>query len=415
MRFYRESLIGGLRDQTVATTVNLKIRRYFESSDLALVFQELYMQYLRAEVDDDFDEKEHFLFPIEVNAELLCLSPNGLLKILAKFGSDTHRLILKRKKTREGTWVKINWNKFKRIINKDSSNTFEGLSKKYKIKKQEEMEALESTPEVDDIYELWSKTSANVSKPKKLNDDVRLLIAKAIDKHGAETIEEGVKNLEAATTCPSILEWYSHKWSLKKFLSQSNGLPNWVDDEWEASAMNPGNRPKDKSGPQEMNPKDLVHDEDVIEDAVKACDDIIEYIEDHNDKDINKTTILAVGEFLNQYETAANDVFDEIDREVGVFDEDKWGKIAISDANNAEKHCLKPTTLIKHFKKYLELKVLTKDRIKNRIPINASDFNWRTHHYAFFNYYERSGVSQEGLEHIKFKLDKIIKESKDDK
>jgi hypothetical protein len=50
VRFYRESLIGGLRDQTVSTTVNLKLRKYFESSDLALVFQELYMSYLRAEM-----------------------------------------------------------------------------------------------------------------------------------------------------------------------------------------------------------------------------------------------------------------------------------------------------------------------------------------------------------------------------
>ena len=411
MRFYRKSLLGDIRDQTVATNPNLKLRKYFESSDIALVFQELYMCYLKAEVDDSFDDKECFLFPIEVHAELLCLNSAGLLKILSKFGSEAHSLILTRKKTREGTWVKINWKKFRRIIQKDNTNTFSSIAKKHNLKKQEEIEQAESSPEVDLIYTLWTNTTAEVAKPKKCTDDARMSIARAIDKYGVDSITEAINNLAIGTNSPFVTSWYKVKWSLKKFMDQSNGVPNWIEDNWEASSMNPANQ-ADNIKILEATEKDFIHTDEDVECVLNSFDDALDFVEGYNEKDINKTTFKGLISFYNSWEEACNKVFSAVDNEKGQFDIDKFGDTADRDGDQAINSCLTAPTLFKEYKDYLELKVLTKDRGKKNIPLNAGDFDWSQKHIdGFFNYYKRTGASNSShIHYVQGYLNTIVKQ-----
>jgi hypothetical protein len=316
---------------------------------------------------------------------------------------------LSRRKTREGTWIKINWNKFRRIIFKDPSNTFTEISKKHKIKKQEEMEMAEASEDVDNIYDIWMESKANVSKPKKLTDDVRMLIAKAIDRYGTNTIKEAVKNLEYATTDSKIRSWYTHKWSLKKFLEQSNALPNWIGDEWEALAMNPKNAPDNKEEKQlQAEETDFIHEEEVMDDMLDTFDVALDYVEEHNNKNINMTTFESMITFFNDFDESCQKVFSDIDNEVASFNIERFGSQAERDASKAQYHCLKPSSLFNKYLKYLELKVLTNNRLKRKIPINAADFDWSKHYEGFYEYYSKSGIDVNGMEHIKFHLKKLV-------
>lgn len=75
-----------------------------------------------------------------------------------------------------------------------------------------------------EILDYWNKQG--ITKHEE-TENMKKEISKALKKHGKEKIIEAITNYAVAYSDTSF--YYSHRWRLDKFLTQNNGLPDWVE------------------------------------------------------------------------------------------------------------------------------------------------------------------------------------------
>jgi len=80
------------------------------------------------------------------------------------------------------------------------------------------------TCEEMEILNYWNEQGIVVHEPTA---NMKKEISKALKKHGKEKIFEAITNYAVAYTDTSF--YYSHRWRLDKFLSQTNGIADWVE------------------------------------------------------------------------------------------------------------------------------------------------------------------------------------------
>jgi biotin operon repressor len=80
-----------------------------------------------------------------------------------------------------------------------------------------------------DVFNHWN-SKKGVIHHKKLTDDMKKAIKGALKKPGIdiETIKLAIDRLSLAVNDKKY--FYEHKWALDKFLKQSNGFRNWLDE-----------------------------------------------------------------------------------------------------------------------------------------------------------------------------------------
>lgn len=81
--------------------------------------------------------------------------------------------------------------------------------------------------DINKIYSLWNDNDVGINH-KKLTKDMSEAIDTKIKKHSFEVVKTAISRL-----CKAVHDenyYYDIKWSLKNFMQQKNGLPNWLDE-----------------------------------------------------------------------------------------------------------------------------------------------------------------------------------------
>ena len=77
-----------------------------------------------------------------------------------------------------------------------------------------------------EIFEYWN--SLKIIKHKECNEEIIKAIDKALKKYDIETIKLAINNYN--TLFKDKRHFYSHRWALKNFLSQGNGISEFLED-----------------------------------------------------------------------------------------------------------------------------------------------------------------------------------------
>lgn len=77
-----------------------------------------------------------------------------------------------------------------------------------------------------DIFEYWN--SLKIIKHKECNEEIIKAIDKALKKYDIETIKLAINNYN--TIFKDKRHYYTHRWALKNFLSQGNGISEFLED-----------------------------------------------------------------------------------------------------------------------------------------------------------------------------------------
>ena len=77
-----------------------------------------------------------------------------------------------------------------------------------------------------EIFEYWN--SLKIIKHKECNEEIIKAIDKALKKYDIETIKLAINNYN--TVFKDKRHFYSHRWALKNFLSQGNGISEFLED-----------------------------------------------------------------------------------------------------------------------------------------------------------------------------------------
>lgn len=114
------------------------------------------------------------------------------------------------------------------ISNNIYSSSKDEVSSKGSIKTNTTKEPIKK--EIDrkylEIFEYWN--SLKIIKHKECNEEIIKAIDKALKKYDIETIKLAINNYN--TLFKDKRHFYSHRWALKNFLSQGNGISEFLED-----------------------------------------------------------------------------------------------------------------------------------------------------------------------------------------
>lgn len=82
------------------------------------------------------------------------------------------------------------------------------------------------------VFDYWNTKSSLVNH-KKNTSEIEESISKALKKYTVEIIREAIDRLDRANLDSEY--FYQNRWALVNFLTQKNGIKNWIDEgqEWE--------------------------------------------------------------------------------------------------------------------------------------------------------------------------------------
>lgn len=78
------------------------------------------------------------------------------------------------------------------------------------------------------IFDYWNSKNGVVKSQDSTFTKEKDKIYTAIKKYGKDTILKAIDRLDKAVTNPNY--YYNFKWNIFKFLKQSNGISNWLDE-----------------------------------------------------------------------------------------------------------------------------------------------------------------------------------------
>lgn len=105
--------------------------------------------------------------------------------------------------------------------------TITKLNKTKQNKKISNIVQIESAKQSKEIFDKWNKSKAGI-KHQKLNKDMSGAIDSKISKYNIEVVFLAVERLAVAVNDSSF--YYSHKWNIKDFMQQKNGIAKWLDE-----------------------------------------------------------------------------------------------------------------------------------------------------------------------------------------
>ena len=144
-----------------------------------------------------------------------------VLNVLQKFGMIT------RESNSLGTRIKVvNYELYQGSLNGESNNEETAKKQRLPTNKNDKNDKNKYIYTHDELEILTRWNEQKITQHNE-TENMKKAISKALKKHGKEKILEAIQNYSKAYYDSSF--YYSHRWRLDKFLTQSNGISDWIE------------------------------------------------------------------------------------------------------------------------------------------------------------------------------------------